>query len=76
MVGPISSADRESLAFRVKVAFSLVIGASAGLITLQGDVSLAVTGLVTLLGVVFGVLVTWFVIPGSGETARDGSRRR
>jgi hypothetical protein len=76
MVGPISSADRESLAFRVKVAFSLIIGASAGLITLQGDVPLAVTGLVTLVGIAFGVLVTWFVIPGSGETVRDGSRRR
>ncbi len=76
MVGPIPSAERDSLAFRVKVAFSLIIGASAGLITLQGDVSLAATALVTLLGVVFGVLVTWFVIPGSGETTRDDSRRR
>jgi hypothetical protein len=76
MVGPIPSAERESLAFRVKVGFSLVIGLSAGLITLQGDVSLAVTGLVTLLGLLFGVLVTWFVFPGSGETVRTDSRRR
>ena len=76
MVGPIPSAERDSLAFRVKVAFALVIGASAGLITLQGDVPLAVTGLVTLLGLVFGVLVTWFVFPGSGESVRTESRRR
>lgn len=76
MVGPIPSAVRESLAFRVKVAFSLVIGLSAGLITLQGDVPLAVTGLVTLVGLVFGVIVTWFVFPGSGETVREPSRRR
>mgnify|MGYP006294551039 CR=1 FL=1 len=76
MVGPIPSSDRESLAFRVKVAFSLVIGASAGLITLQGDVPLVVTGLVALLGVAFGALVTWFVFPGSGESVRTESRRR
>ncbi|MEF8840625.1 MAG: hypothetical protein V5A62_03230 [Haloarculaceae archaeon] len=75
MVGPIPSSERESLAFRVKIAFSLVVGASAGLITLQGDVSLAVTGLVTLVGLVFGVLVTWFVVPGSGETVRESRRR-
>ncbi|MFC6942054.1 hypothetical protein ACFQE8_19085 [Salinirubellus sp. GCM10025818] len=71
MVGPIPSEDRESVAFRVKIAFALVIGASAGLITLQGDVSIAVTALVTLIGTVFGVLVTWFVFPGSGETTRE-----
>ena len=76
MVGPIPSAERDSLAFRVKVAFAFVIGVSAGLITLQGDVPLAVTGLVTLLGLVFGVLVTWFVFPGSGESVRTESRRR
>ena len=75
MVGPIPSSVRESIAFRVKVGFSLLIGLSAGLITLQGDVSLAVTGLVTLLGLVFGVLVTWFVFPGSGETVRERRRR-
>jgi antibiotic biosynthesis monooxygenase (ABM) superfamily enzyme len=75
MVGPIPSTERDSLAFRVKVVFSVVIGLSAGLITLQGDVSLAVTALVTLLGLVFGVLLTWFVIPGSGETVRESRRR-
>jgi len=75
MVRPISSSDRESLVFRVKVAFSLVIGASAGLITLQGDVSLAVMGLVTLVGLVFGVLVTWFVFPESGEPVREPRRQ-
>ena len=76
MVGPIPSADRESLAFRLKVGFSLVIGASAGLITLQGDVPLAVTGLVALVGLVFGAVVTWFVFPGSGESVRTDFRRR
>lgn len=75
MVGPVSPSDRQSLVFRVKVAFSLIIGASAGLITLQGDVSLAVTGLVTLVGLVFGVLVTWFVVPGSGETVHESRRQ-
>jgi hypothetical protein len=75
MVGPIPSTERDSLAFRVKLAFSVVIGLSAGLITLQGDVSLAVTGLVTLLGLAFGVLLTWFVVPGSGETVRESRRR-
>jgi membrane associated rhomboid family serine protease len=76
MVGPIPSTDRESAALRIKIGFALVIGVSAGLITLQGDVPPAVTGLVALVGFVFGALVTWFVFPGTGETAREGSRRR
>lgn len=71
MVGPISSSDRESFVFRIKVAFSLVIGVSAGLITLQGDIPLAVTGLVALVGTVFGALVTWFVFPESGKSVRN-----
>ena len=71
MVGPVSSDDRDRTALRIKVVFSLVIGASAGLITLQGDVPLLVTGLVALLGTVVGALLTWFVVPGSGATVRD-----
>jgi membrane associated rhomboid family serine protease len=71
MVGPIPSEDRDSFTLRIKIAFALVIGASAGLITLQGDVSLAVTALAALGGTVVGALLTWFVFPGSGETVRN-----
>lgn len=76
MVGPIPSTDRDSFVFRLKIGFTLVIGASAGLITLQGDVSPAVTGAVALVGLVFGALLTWFVFPESGESVRTESRSR
>jgi hypothetical protein len=81
MVGPVDSEQRASFALKVKVAFSLLVGLSAGTITLQGDVSLAVTAAAVLAGVAVGALLIWYVFPGTGEVARNdgdgrGGRRR
>ncbi|MFC5972999.1 hypothetical protein ACFPYI_16820 [Halomarina salina] len=70
MVGPISSEERSRLMLQLKAVFVVVIGASAGLITLLGETTLLETALVTGVGLVFGVLIVWFVFPGTGEVKR------
>ena len=70
MVGPMSSEERSRLTLRLKVGFVLLIGFSAGLITLLGDPTLLEIALVTGAGLVFGALVVRFVFPGTGEVAR------
>lgn len=77
MVGPIDSEQRASFALKVKAAFALLVGLSAGTITLQADVSPAVTGAAVAGGIAVGAVLVWFVFPGTGEVARnDGGRRR
>ena len=66
MVGPISDAERDSFAARVKIGIVLVIGLSAGLMAVQGDAPFAfVTGAVVA-GLVLGVVLVRVVFPGSG----------
>lgn len=66
MVGPISDAERDSFAARVKASIVLVVGLSAGLMAVQGDAPLAfVTGAVVA-GLVLGVVLVRVVFPGSG----------
>lgn len=70
MVGPMSTDERESLVVRMKVAFVVLIGASAGLITLLGSPTLLESGLVTGAGLLFGALVVRVVFPGTGTVER------
>lgn len=46
---------------KLKVGFVLLVSLSGGLITLQGDPSIAVVGLATLGGVVAGGLLVWYL---------------
>jgi hypothetical protein len=76
MVGPMSSEERSEGALRIKLGSTLIVGLSMGLITLQGDVALWVTGLAFLLGCVVGLGLVWFVFPGTGEIKSIAGRRR
>jgi hypothetical protein len=75
MVGPMSTEERSQGALKIKLAATFIVGVSMGLITLQGDVSLWVTGLVTLLGFAVGASLVWFVFPGTGEVQSKAGRR-
>ena len=66
MVGPISSAERDSFAFRVKVGLTALIALSAGLIAVQTDAPLTVVLAAIAAGAVVGAPLVWFTIPGSG----------
>jgi hypothetical protein len=70
MVGPTADDDRQSLAFRLKIFFVVLVGASAGLITVVEDTTLLESGLATLTGLMVGVILVWIVFPGNGETRR------
>lgn len=72
MVGPMSDDDRNSLARRLKVGFVVLIGASAGLITSQGEATALEALLITVVGLAFGALVVWVVFPETGGTGRSG----
>ncbi|MFC7227292.1 hypothetical protein ACFQML_07745 [Salinirubellus salinus] len=76
MVGPMSSEERSEGALKIKLAGTLIVGASMGLITLQGDVPLWVTGVAVLAGLVVGAALVWFVFPGTGEVQSRAGRRR
>jgi ABC-type nickel/cobalt efflux system permease component RcnA len=70
MVGPISREERLTASRRLKIGFVLLVGGSAGLITLQGDPSILVFVLAVLLGLAVGVVVVVFAFP-RGLELRD-----
>lgn len=76
MVGPISSEERASFALKVKIGFTILIGLSAGLVTLQGDPSPLLFGGAVLGGIVVGGLLVWFVFPGSGEVTSQREQNK
>ncbi|RNJ26174.1 hypothetical protein [Halosegnis longus] len=66
MVGPISSEERDSFAFRVKAGLTAIVALSAGLIAVQAEASPLAILVVTLAGGVIGAPLIWLAIPGSG----------
>jgi len=67
MVGPISDAERNSTIIKVKVATVLLVGASAGLITTQGDASLPVLLVAVVGGLLLGVFLVWLLFPDTEQ---------
>ena len=63
MVGPTTREERRSASRRFKLGFVVLVGLSAGLITLQGDVSILLTLLSVLAGLLVGVVVVAFAFP-------------
>jgi len=76
MVGPISNAERSSFALRVKIGITVLVGVSAGLITLQGDPSLLVIVGAVVGGLVVGGLLVWYLFPDGTAMTGDNRRRR
>jgi hypothetical protein len=67
MVGPVSNDERESFTRRLQIGFVVLVGVSAGLITLQGDPSPVVLLGAVVGGLVVGVLLLRFAIPSPGQ---------
>jgi hypothetical protein len=53
----------------VKIVFVLLIGASAGLITSQGDASIELVIGVVIAGLLLGVVLVWYLFPEPEELA-------
>jgi hypothetical protein len=64
MVGPTTSEERRTASRRLRLGFVALVGLSGGLITLQGDVSLLVSVLAVLAGLLVGVVMVAFAFPG------------
>lgn len=67
MVGPTDDDNSRSLVLRLKIFFVVLVGASAGLITVIEDTTLLETGLATLAGLVVGVILVLIVFPSNDE---------
>jgi membrane associated rhomboid family serine protease len=63
MAGPISREDRAKTMRWVKIVFVLLVGASAGLITSQGDASLEIVVGAVVGGLLVGVALVWYLFP-------------
>lgn len=75
MVGPVPDDERSSFARRVKAAIVVFVGLSAGLITLQGDVPLWVSGAAVVAGLITGVVLVYIVFPGDSVSRSNRGRR-
>lgn len=63
MVGPSTTPEERQAQRRlVYGSFVLVVGGSAGLIALQADASLLEIGVVVLVGLAVGFLLTWYLV--------------
>jgi hypothetical protein len=81
MVGPVTDEERSSLARKLKIGFVVLVGLSAGLITLQADAGLLMFAIATGIGLAVGVVLVWIAFPsgstlGRGDSARSRRRRR
>jgi ABC-type nickel/cobalt efflux system permease component RcnA len=63
MVGPTTREERRTASRRLKLGFILLVGVSGGLITSQGDVSIVVSLLAVLVGLVVGVVMVALAFP-------------
>lgn len=78
MVDGITDEERERFAVKLKAGFVLLVGLSAGLITLQADAGLEVFLVATATGSAVGVVLVWLVFPDRTDLERgdrSGSRR-
>jgi membrane associated rhomboid family serine protease len=75
MVGPVSDEERSDAAFKLKAGIVLFVGLSAGLITLNGDGPLWLSGLAVVAGLLTGLLLVYIVFPGDGAVRSSRDRR-
>jgi 4-amino-4-deoxy-L-arabinose transferase-like glycosyltransferase len=74
MVGPISDEERERTMFKMKVGSVLLVGVSAGLITLQGDAPLEIVVGAVGIGLLVGLALVWYLFPDT-ESLSPASNR-
>ena len=74
MTGPVSDEDRERTMTRLKVGTVLLVGLSAGLITSQGDASLAVVAAAVVAGLLVGAALVRFLFPSIEQLAPASNR--
>ncbi|MFB6141330.1 MAG: hypothetical protein ABEJ26_12965 [Halosimplex sp.] len=76
MVGPVSDTERSSFNRRVKIGVTVLVGASAGLISLQVDPTLPQAAGAVALGLLIGYLLARYVVPSGPAPATRQRQRR
>lgn len=77
MVGSsVTPADRSRAAVLFKTGFTLLVGLSAGLVSVQADASLEFTLAAMMVGTVLGAGMTWFVARELRRVQPDGLTER
>lgn len=76
MVDPISDEERGRTMTKLKVGFVLLVGASAGLITTQGETSLRVVLFATVGGLLLGGVLAWYLFPDMEALSPASEKRR
>lgn len=75
MVDPISRTDRVRTLRRLKIGTVLLVGLSAGLISVQGDASAELVAGAVGGGLLVGTALVWYLFPDADALA-PASRRR
>lgn len=75
MVDPISDEDRARTMMWAKVVLVLLVGASAGLITSQGETSIEVVAGAIGVGLLVGAALAWYLFPKVEEISPASDRR-
>ena len=76
MVGPVENTERVAFFRKVKVGFALLVGLSAGLISVQTGAGLDVLLGAFLAGSLVGAFLAWLALPsGDNLNTRDGRGR-
>ena len=75
MVDPVTDEDRERTMLYVKVALTVLVGLSAGLIASQGDASLETVAGAVLAGFVVGGSLAWYLVPDAAAVSPTSNRR-
>jgi len=70
MVGPVSQSERDSFNRKLKIAITLLVGVSAGLVSFQADATVGMRAGLTVLGLAVGGVLAWYVVPSGPAPAR------
>lgn len=76
MVDPISEEERAAFLRRVKIGVTLLVGGSAGLVSLQVDPTPVQAIGAVAVGLVVGYVLAWFIVPSGPAPATQQRRRR
>lgn len=71
MVGPITTGERRSQLLKLKLAVTLLVGLSMGLVAIQSDASLPLVGGAVLVGFLLGASLAWYVFPSADSYKGD-----
>jgi hypothetical protein len=75
VVDPITSGDRRRTLRWAKVGTILLVGLSAGMISIQGGAAIELVGGAVLAGLFVGSVLVWYLFPNTEDIAPAGGRR-